>query len=504
MRRRPTRDKPSAARPRPERGHSCPQQRSNSPARLFELGTLLRTGMSALRVHLWSSVVIFAALTSRADDKITYQDHVLPIIQARCAKCHNEDKKKADLDLTSYRSALKGSGSGAVLVSGNPDGSKLMKSILQTEEPFMPANQGKIPDKDIDMIRKWIQGGLLENATGKAVAAGKSRTDFTLVSSSTGKPEGPPPMPTNLPATAVLHTARTTAITGLAASPWAPLVAVAGQKQILLFDSDKLSTLGILPFTEGQPVDVKFSWNGKLLLACGGIGAKSGCVVAWDITSGKKLVTLGSEYDTVIAADIRPDLSQVALGGPSRIVKIWSTKNADLEHKLKKHTDWVTAIAFSPNGQMLATADRNGGISIWDPDSGQELFTLGGHKSSVTALSWRSDSRLLASSSEDGTVKIWETDEGKRTKSWTAHGAGVLSVRYAHADRLVTCGRDGAVSLWDGNGSKVRDLEKSCDLPLRASFSSDDARIFASDFDGRVLAWNASTGKRIGSLNANP
>jgi WD40 repeat protein len=139
-----------------------------------------------------------------------------------------------------------------------------------------------------------------------------------------------------------------------------------------------------------------------------------------------------------------------------------------------------------------------------DPESAQELFTLAGHKSAVTALSWRGDSKLLASSSEDGTVKLWEMDEGKPAKIWTAHAAGVLAVNYAHADRLVTCGRDNAVTLWDGNGEKLRDLEKCCQLPLRVSFSSDGDRVFASDFDGRVMVWNVADGKRIGSLDANP
>jgi hypothetical protein len=449
-------------------------------------------------------ILILIPACLRAADKITYQDSILPIVQANCAKCHNEDKKKADLDLTSYQGILKGSASGAVVVSGNLDGSKLWRAIMQSEDPTMPPNQPRLPDHDLETFKGWIQGGLLENLGGKAIAAKKSDVDFTLKSDSTGKPDGPPPMPEALPHQVVVHTARTTAITGLAASPWAPLIAVAGQKQVLLFNTDTLELLGILPFKEGQPVDLKFSRSGRLLLAAGGLGAKSGRVLVWDVVTGNQLMDLGDDYDTVLAGDIRPDQAQVALGGPSRMVKIWSTKTGELQHKIKKHTDWVTAVAFSPNGQMLATADRNGGISIWDPESAQEIFTLAGHKSAVTALSWRGDSKLLASSSEDGTVKLWEMDEGKQQKSWTAHGAGVLCVSYAHTDRLVTCGRDDAVTLWDGTGKKLRDMEKCCDLPLRASFSSDGEQIFASDFEGHVFTWNASDGKRIGSLDANP
>jgi len=439
-----------------------------------------------------------------AQEKITYQDHILPLVEANCAKCHNADKKKADLDLTSFQSALKGSGSGLIVLSGNPDGSKLWKALTHAEEPFMPPNRPKLSDKELEVFKKWIAGGLLENATGKAIAAVQSGVDLTLKAEALGKPEGSPPMPHELPVETAIHTVHGTAITGLAASPWAPLIAVAGQKDVLLFNSETLELLGVLPFTEGQPVDLKFSRNGRLLLAAGGRGAKSGRVAVWDVVTGEHLMTLGNEYDTVLAADIRPDQSQLALGGPSRLLKIVSTKTGEVQHQIKKHTDWVTAVAFSPNGQMLASADRNGGISIWDPDSGQELFTLPGHKSAVTALSWRPDSKLLASSSEDGTVKLWEMQEGKQAKSWTANSSGSLDVNYSADGHLVTCGRDLAVTIWEGTGGKPRHCEFFGNIPVRAVFSGDGKRLFATDFEGRVGVWTIADQKRVGELNPNP
>ncbi len=459
---------------------------------------------TSLRLVLWLLALGFLLPPLRAEEKITYTDHVLPLVEANCARCHNADKKKADLDLTSYQGTLKGSGSGAVVVSGNPDGSKLWKAITHAEDPLMPPNRPKLADKDLEVFRKWILGGLLETADGKAVAAAKPAADLALKADDVGKAEGPPPMPKDLPLEPVIHSVHMNAITGLAASPWAPLIAVAGQKQVLLFDSDTLELLGILPFGEGQPVEVKFSRNGKLLLASGGRGARSGRVVVWDVVTGAHLMSLGEEYDTILTADIRPDQSQIALGGPSRLVKLYSTQSGQLQHKIKKHTDWVTALAFSPNGTLLATADRNGGISVWDPDNAQELFTLAGHKSAVTALSWRSDSKLLASSSEDGTVKLWEMQEGKQAKSWTAHGSGALFASYSRDGGLVTCGRDNAVTQWNGSGAKVRAFEAFCELPLRAVFSHDGKRVFATDFAGHLGVWNTADGKRVGALDLNP
>jgi hypothetical protein len=452
------------------------------------------------------AVIIFCGVwrATAAEEKINYQDNVLPIIENNCAKCHNPDKKKGDLDLTTYSGALKGGGSGAVLVSGNLDGSKLWRAVTHAEDPTMPPNKSTLPEKELDVFKRWILGGLLETSGGKAVATAKPTVDLSVKISSLGKPDGPPPMPHHLPLEPLLHTSRTTAITGLANSPWAPLVAVAGQKQIFIYDSDSLQLLGILPFTNGQPAVVQFSRNGKLLIVGGGVGGKSGRVVIWNIETGEKVASIGQEYDTVIAADLSPDQNKIALGGPDRLVKIYSTKTGELLQKIKKHTDWVTTVAFSPNGEILASADRNGGISLWDPENGQELLSFAGHKGAVTQIDWRGDSTVLASSSEDGTIKLWDPSETRPARTWTGHNGGVLAVKYTRDGRLVSCGRDNQITLWDSNGNKKKSFEFFGELPVRAIFTHDGERIVASDFNGRVAVWNAADGKRIGEISANP
>ena len=117
------------------------------------------------------AVMLFACFrTAHAQEKVTYSDHVLPLVEQHCAKCHNPDKKKGDLDLTSYSGALKGGGSGVVVVSGNPDSSKLMKALTHAEEPNMPPNKPPLPEKELVVFKRWIAGGLLETSGSKAIA----------------------------------------------------------------------------------------------------------------------------------------------------------------------------------------------------------------------------------------------------------------------------------------------------------------------------------------------
>src|SRR5207245_3784602 len=208
--------------------------------------------------------------------------------------------------------------------------------------PHMPPKSAILPKENLDTIRKWIEGGTLENAGSKAVAVNKPKVDIALTSVVKGKPEGPPPMPKDLSLEPVVRTSRTNAVTALASSPWAPLVAVASQKQVLLYHSDTLELLGVLPFPEGLPYVLKFSRNGSLLLAGGGRGAKSGRAVVWSVQTGERIFEVGDESDAVLAADISADQTQIALGGPGKTVRIFSTKDGQLIREIKKHTDWVT------------------------------------------------------------------------------------------------------------------------------------------------------------------
>ena len=454
------------------------------------------------------TAAFFAALASVASaaepaKKTTYEDDILPIFRDNCLKCHNPDKLKGDLDLTSFSSAIKGGGSGVTLNAGDADSSQLFKSITHADEPTMPPN-AKLPDKDIATIRRWIEGGLLQGVNSKALAGNKPALDLALKSVSIGKPDGPPPMPAGLSLDPFVRAAHGTALGAIAHSPWAPVVALATARQIVLYNTSDLEFVGVLPFAEGLPCDLKFSRNGKLLLAGGGRGGKSGTVAVWDITTGERIMNVGDEFDSVLAADLSADQQWVALGGPDRILKIYRTKDGALEHRIKKHTEWVTAVEFSPDGKYLASGDRNGGLALWEAESGHEMFSLPGHRGAITALTWRSDSAMLLSASEDGTLKLWKSADGSALRSIVAHAGGALSARFTPDGRVVSSGRDNKVQIWDTTGKNTLTLPFAGDLPNRVTFSDDGAKVIASDWNGKVFVWDAKTGKALGELDANP
>ena len=449
------------------------------------------------------SIFLASVNLSGAADKITYDDHIFPIFESKCLNCHNPDKKKGDLDLSTYTGTMAGSSGGKIALSGDGGSSKLFTVTVHTEEPVMPPEGDKIAKKDADLIRTWIDGGLLENKGSKAKK--RPKPAFTLGSTPTGKrPEGPPPMPQDLLLEPVVTPTRSTVVADMDASPWAPLLAVTGQKQILLYHSDTLELIGVLPFPKGNPETISFHPSGKYLIAGGGIGGKSGATVTWDITDGKEMMTMGKEFDSVLAADLRADLGGIALGGPSRLVKLWDTQESEQLKSIKKHTDWVTAIAYSPDGVLLATGCRGSGVQVWEAATGNEFHSLRGHQKAIVDIKWRSDSNLVATASEDGTIRFWDMNQGKEVKRGAASGGGILALDYARNGKLICSTRDGRVKLWKADLTLEKQSQPFPEMITEVAFSHDGNRYFTADWNGQIEVWNTSDFQKVGELTTTP
>ena len=458
--------------------------------------------MLALVRHVPAAVVLAASvLPAVAADTPTFVDNALPVLRQRCGSCHNPDKKTAGLDVTSYASILRGGGSGEVITPGDAAGSHLFRVANHDDEPKMPPDAPPIPEAERQVLKSWIDGGVLE--TKGSVAVAPKRVEVAMAAPATERP-AVPPMPGRLPLETGAKTAKPDSSTSLATSPWSPLVAACGQKQVVLYRTDTLDLVGVLPFPEGRPHVVRFSAGGGLIVAGGGVGGQSGRVVVWNLRNGRRLCTLGDELDIVLAADVSPDQRLVALGGPQKVARIWSIETGAKLHDLGKHTDWILATAFSPDGALLATADRAGNVFAWESATGRDFLTIPAHPAAVTSLAWRGDSNVLATGCDDGQIRLWEPENGTLVKAWPAHGGGVAAIDFTRDGRLVSVGRDKTPKLWKADFSQERALAPGADVGLSVAACDETGRILVGDWTGELSAYAAADGGRVGMLDPNP
>lgn len=93
------------------------------------------------------------------DSADVYLDLIAPVMSNRCVSCHNNDKKKGDLDLTSYSELIKGGENGEVIIPGDINKSDFYRRITLSKDhdDFMPS-EGKPPltDNEIKLFAWWI------------------------------------------------------------------------------------------------------------------------------------------------------------------------------------------------------------------------------------------------------------------------------------------------------------------------------------------------------------
>jgi len=459
------------------------------------------------RLSLSLGLAVLTLLPLSGQEKKTQQaspnfmDHVLPIFREHCLQCHNANDAEAGLAIDSYGALMEGGGSGDVVASGDASASTLYLVMTHAEEPAMPPNQEPISKEKLEIIKKWIEGGLLENSGSKAKKRKGPSLSFTAMEG--GKPSEIV-MPESLWRVPVVVSGRAAAASALAASPWAPLVAVAGQKQVSLYHTETGKLEGIIPFPEGIPQVLTFSVDGGYLLAAGGTHSAKGVASVYDVKTGERVIQVGDELDTVFGADVNDDLSKIALGGPQRLVRVFDTASGESLFDLKKHTDWVYTVDFSPDGVLVASGDRSGGLHVWEADTGRLYLDLVGHKGAVRGLSWRADSNVLVSASEDGTVKLWEMNNGKQLKSFNAHGGGATGVVMARDGRMVTSGKDKTVKLWNADGGAIATMPAFGEPALEAVITHDGSRVIGGDWSGRTVMWEVADPKKFLELASNP
>jgi hypothetical protein len=86
----------------------------------------------------------------------SFEKDVVPILQAKCWRCHGQDKLKAGLDLRSRAGLLKGGETGPAITRGAAKDSLLWEKLAANQ---MPPGKVKLTAEEKAVIRAWLDGG---------------------------------------------------------------------------------------------------------------------------------------------------------------------------------------------------------------------------------------------------------------------------------------------------------------------------------------------------------
>ena len=462
------------------------------------IGIALFHGCSSI----FCGVVAAQSMSSTVDNdgpKVVSYEAVQPVLRKHCVGCHNDEQPRGDLSLASLDKIVAGSGSGAVIVPGKLEESPLYLVTAHLDNPKMPPNKPRIPQRELQLIANWIQTGLVaelkangENDSVKASMKPNTgeATSATASINSQGLMKLSP-----LPRRAPLAT--------FASHADLPLVAFPGLQQVMLWDGRANRFAEKAIDTRNHDIhQLHFSPDGKQLLIAAGVAGDFGTVLRWDMPSQKFLTPVGKEQDAIQSMDLSADGKRLALGTTSRKVQIYSTEDGSLLHSLRKHTDWVTSVAWSPDGLLLASGDRFGSIHVWDASTGSEFTTLRNHVGSVTALVWSADGDTLHSAGADGFVRVWNLHSQTESTHWSANEKGILGMislsgdTLATSDYLATFGRDKKIFVWDTKGNQLSAVTLDDEvIGLRRFIKDQQPVLIASDASGVIRRIALEAGK---------
>jgi hypothetical protein len=91
-----------------------------------------------------------------------YQRLIVPLLERTCTSCHNPDKTKGELLLTTTEGILRGGENGPVVVPGKPAESPLLTRCLLPldDDEHMPPEEKPQPTADeLESLRAWIAAG---------------------------------------------------------------------------------------------------------------------------------------------------------------------------------------------------------------------------------------------------------------------------------------------------------------------------------------------------------
>lgn len=109
-----------------------------------------------------------AGMLQAADQGVSFETRIQPILQAKCIRCHGQTKQSAGLSLASPAAIFRGGESGTAVSPGKPDESPLFEMVNDGHMP--PKGNDPLTSAEKESIRQWIADGA--KVAGTSATAG--------------------------------------------------------------------------------------------------------------------------------------------------------------------------------------------------------------------------------------------------------------------------------------------------------------------------------------------
>jgi len=110
--------------------------------------------LTVTAVIVW---LVQASAGCLADEPLWFEDHIQPLLENRCGKCHGVSGRKGDLELLSIAGVRRGGESGEALIGSTLEESLLWSTLESGDMP--PPKEPDLTESEQQLIKTWIMQG---------------------------------------------------------------------------------------------------------------------------------------------------------------------------------------------------------------------------------------------------------------------------------------------------------------------------------------------------------
>ena len=432
------------------------------------------------------TLLLGANVAGAQDKPVSYHKDIRPLFTSSCNGCHRPEKSKGDLDMTTYKSLMKGGKKGTPVVAGDP-GKSILIHMISGPEPEMPEDGDPLKPEQVALVERWIKDGAKDDTPDPHLAKAEL------------------PVYTTAPV-----------IASLAFSPDGKLLAVNGYHEIVLHKADGSAVEGRLLGDAPRVESIAFSKDGKFLAACGGAPAEFGSVQVWEPAKKQLVKSFRLSSDSLYGISFAPDGQSVAFGAADKTVRRLNVADGNVLLEFKAHADWVLGTVFTLDGKQLVSAGRDKAMKLIDVEHARFVDDINNPLEACISLARHPKEERVLYGGDLGVARIYRISDNQartagrndtnRLKEFERQPGPVTAVAFSPDGNAAALGSVGEVRVYEtGEGTKRLATLSGHAGPVYAIAYSPDGNVVATGgFDGNVRLFDAKTGNLIKQFPSVP
>lgn len=316
---------------------------------------------------------------------VSWWKDINPLFKRSCNGCHNPNKRKADVDTSTWLGLSKPGKHGPNYIAGKPAESRLIEEITGMP-PSMPKEGDALTVAEVELVRRWIAEGAQDDTPADAYT-------FKLKE---------PPAYRALPV-----------LTALDLSADGKWLAIAGYHETFLFDAQQLERRARLVGDAPRVESVAFSPDSRHLAVAAGAPARQGEVQVWDVADARLENAWRIADDSVYGVSWSPDGRRLAVGAADKAVRVLQVADGRTLVRFDNHSDWVLRTTWLPDGRRLLSGSRDQAMKLIDSASGQFIDDINKLVEPVVTFARHPKEEWIAYGGAQGGVRVYKMKENQ-------------------------------------------------------------------------------------------